>query len=171
MVLIASDAVDAIDHHIVRLLRNDGRMSNLELAERVGLSPSPCLQRVKRLVDQGVIVRFAAVVDAAAIDRGLSVTIFADLNSNAPSTVTEFERIVLEIDGVVDVRRMFGQPDYIITIETRDLASYEELYQNELAELRQVARVDSHIPMRVLRDASHPPVIEPPKGRTTSRRR
>jgi DNA-binding Lrp family transcriptional regulator len=151
-VRLASDAVDTIDLRILDELRADGRLSNLELAERIGLSPSPCLQRVKRLVEQGVIRRFAAIIDPDSVGRGLSVTIFADLISNAPTSVERFEQLALAMDGVVDVRRMFGRPDYIITVETRDLASYEQLYQNELAELRELAQIDSHIPMQVLRD-------------------
>lgn len=148
--------MDAIDRRILTELEVDGRLSNIELADRVGLSPSPCLQRVKRLVEQGVIRRFAAIVDAERVGRGLSVTIFADLTSNAPAAVQRFEALVLEMPGAVDVRRMFGRPDYIITLETRDLASYEELYQNELAQLREIAQVESHIPMRVLRDRTSP---------------
>ncbi len=144
--------MDSIDLHILDELQRDGRLSNLELADRVGLSPSPCLQRVKRLIERGVIRRFTAVVDPGALDRGLSVTIFANVVSNAPDAVAHFEELVLSMDGVVDVRRMFGRPDYVITLETRDLASYEELYQNDLARLREIAEVDSHIPMRVLRD-------------------
>jgi DNA-binding Lrp family transcriptional regulator len=149
--------VDDIDRSILHELQADGRLSNLELADRVGLSPSPCLQRVKRLVEQGVIQRFAAIVDAERIGRGLSVTVFADLTSNAPESVERFEGLVLAMEGVVDFRRMFGRPDYIITIETRDLASYEELYQTDLARLREIGRLESHIPMRVLRDHTSPP--------------
>lgn len=160
---IASRAVDDIDVRILVELQLDGRLSNLELAERVGLSPSPCLQRVKRLVEHGVIRRFAAIVAPEAIDRGLSVTIFADLISNAPASVEQFERLVLAMDGVVDVRRMFGRPDYIITVETRDLASYEQLYQNELAQLREIAQIDSHIPMQVLRDRTSPAAALAPR--------
>lgn len=101
--------------------------------------------------------RFAAIVDADLVGRGLSVTIFADLISNAPESVERFEALVLAMNGAVDVRRMFGRPDYIITVETRDLAGYEELYQTDLAQLRQVAHIESHIPMRVLRDRTSPP--------------
>lgn len=153
---VASNAVDDIDRHIIAELQLDGRLTNLELAERVGLSPSPCLQRVKRLVEQGVIRRFAAIVDPDSIERGLSVTLFANLTSNAPTAVEEFERLALAMDGVVDMRRMFGRPDYLITVETRDLESYERLYQNELAQLREIAQIESHIPMKVIRDYTSP---------------
>lgn len=161
--------MDDIDRSIIRELQLDGRLSNLELAARVGLSPSPCLQRVKRLVDQGIIRRFAAVVDPDAVGRGLSVTIFADLMSNAPDSVEQFEALVLAMDGVVDVRRMFGRPDYIITLETSDLASYEQLYQNDLARLREIAQIDSHIPMRVLRDRTSPESVAMPPSRARPR--
>lgn len=157
--------MDTIDRHILTELQLDGRLTNLELAERVGLSPSPCLQRVKRLVEQGVIRRFAAVVDPAAIDRGLSVTLFANLTSNAPSAVEEFERLALSMDGVVDMRRMFGRPDYLITVETRDLESYEVLYQGQLALLREIALIESHIPMKVIRDHAGVDAVQARKGR------
>ena len=111
----------------------------------------------KWLQQQGVIRRFAAIVDAEKVERGLSVTIFADPISNAPESVQRFEALVLAMKGTVDVRRMFGRPDYIITVETRDLASYEELYQTDLAKLREIAHIESHIPMRVLRDRTSSP--------------
>jgi DNA-binding Lrp family transcriptional regulator len=155
-------AVDDIDSRILYELQLDGRLSNVDLADRVGLSPSPCLQRVKRLVEQGVIRRFAAIVDAAELGRGLSVTMFADLTSNAPGSVKRFEAHVLAMPGVVDVRRMFGRPDYIITLETRDLASYEDLYQHELEHLRELAQIESHIPMRVLRDRTDVDAVNRP---------
>jgi DNA-binding Lrp family transcriptional regulator len=160
--------VDDIDRHILEELQHDGRLSNLELADRVGLSPSPCLQRVKRLIEQGVVRRFAAIVDADSIGRGLSVTIFADLTSNAPDSVARFEDLVLAMDGVVDVRRMFGRPDYVITLETRDLASYEDLYHRDLARLREIAHIESHIPMRVLRDRTSPVPIKARRPRGTA---
>lgn len=146
--------MDEIDRRILDELQRDGRIANIELADRVGLSPSPCLQRVKRLTETGVIRRFTAVIDPAKVDRGLSVTIFADMTSNDPDAVREFEELVLAVDGVTEFRRLFGHPDYIITVATRDLDSYEALYHNEIAAMRTLARLDSHIPMRILRDRS-----------------
>ena len=104
--------LDGIDREILFQLQRDGRLSNVELARRVGLTPPPCLRRVKRLEEAGVITGYRAVVDPAAVGRGLEVFVDVDINANDLKTVQAFETTAAGYDEVVELRRMFGHPDY-----------------------------------------------------------
>ena len=106
--------LDRIDREILFQLRRNGRLSNVELAQRIGLTPPPCLRRVKRLEDAGVIAGYRAVVDPAAVGRGLEVFVDVDINANDRKTVEAFEATAAGYDEVVELRRMFGHPDYFL---------------------------------------------------------
>ena len=103
--------LDGIDREILFQLQRDGRLSNVELARRVGLTPPPCLRRVKRLEDAGVITGYRAVIDPAAVGHGLEVFVDVDINANDRKTVQEFETTAAAYDEVLQLRRMFGHPD------------------------------------------------------------
>ncbi|MGL5853060.1 MAG: Lrp/AsnC family transcriptional regulator, partial [Phycicoccus sp.] len=100
--------MDAVDRRILRELQDDGRISNVDLAERVGLSPSPCLRRVRALEEAGVIAGYRAVLDPAAVGRGFEVVVSATLRRAETSAIATFERAVSALDDVVEVRRMMG---------------------------------------------------------------
>src|SRR6186713_1356204 len=102
--------MDAIDRAILRQLQADGRLTNVELAERVRLSPSPCLRRVRALERAGVIRGYHADKDRA--------------------TVEAFEAGIAALDEVVECQRMFGLPDYVIRVAVADQAAYESFYMN-----------------------------------------
>src|SRR5215472_9532542 len=108
--------LDAVDREILFQLQRDGRLTNVELARRVGLTPPPCLRRVKRLEDAGVIAGYRAVVDPAAVGRGLEVFVDVDINANDRKTVEAFEVTAAGYDEVVELRRMFGHPDYFLRV-------------------------------------------------------
>jgi Lrp/AsnC family transcriptional regulator, leucine-responsive regulatory protein len=106
--------MDAIDRAILRQLQADGRISNAELAERVHLSPSPCLRRVRALERAGVIRGYHADVDPAALGRGFEVTVHVELTLKDRATVEAFEAGIAGFDEVLECRRMFGLPDYVV---------------------------------------------------------
>jgi Lrp/AsnC family transcriptional regulator, leucine-responsive regulatory protein len=143
--------MDSIDRAIISQLVGDGRLSNVELAERVRLSPSACLRRVRALEQAGVIRGYHADIDPATIGRGFEVTIHVDLQIKDRQTVEEFERHVAGLDAVLECRRMFGQPDYLIWIATADLDSYERLYMAQLTDLPGVARTHSQFTMKTVK--------------------
>src|SRR6187200_1855843 len=113
-------AMDEIDHAIIDELLRDGRLSNVELAERINLSPSPCLRRVRALEQAGVIRGYHADVDPAAVGRGFEVTVHIELHQKDRATVEEFESRIARMDAVVECRRMFGVPDYIVRVAVAD---------------------------------------------------
>ena len=143
--------LDRIDREILFQLGRDGRLSNVELARRVGLTPPPCLRRVKRLEDAGVITGYRAVMDPAAVGRALEVFVDVDINANDQRTVQEFETITAGYDEVVELRRMFGHPDYFLRVAVADHAAYEAFLTRKLIGVPGVLHVTSHLTMRKIK--------------------
>ena len=146
--------VDALDRAIIKELQRDGRVTNQELASRVGLTPAPCLRRVRRLEADGVIRGYSAVVDHDAMGLGLEVIVNAELVAKDWETVRDFESRVAAMDSVVELRRMFGLPDYLIRVRVRDTAEYERWVTADLMGDPAIARLDSRMTMKVLKGSS-----------------
>ena len=143
--------MDEIDRSIIHHLRSDGRLSVVELADRVGLSPSPTLRRVRSLERTGVIRGYRAEIDPVAEGRSFEVFVTATLATTDPENVTAFEDGVAEIDEVRACYRMFGDTDYLVLVAVEDLAAYERLWSERLSRLRGAARVSSQIAMKVVK--------------------
>jgi DNA-binding Lrp family transcriptional regulator len=143
--------VDRIDQAIIDQLQQDGRLTNQELAARVGLTPAPCLRRVRRLEAAGVITGYAATIDQAALGRGFEVLLQAEIATKELATVEAFEARVSAMDEVVELRRMFGLPDYLIRVRTADAAAYERWLTTRLLGDPAIARVDSRITMKLIK--------------------
>lgn len=147
--------MDAIDRRIIAELERDGRLSNVELAERVGLTPAPCLRRVKRLEADGVILGYTARINPKAIGRGFEVLVFVDLTRKDRATFEAFEAGVAALNEVIEVRRMFGLPDYLIRVATESLESFETFISTKLGDVPGVDKLDSHIPMKLIKSPDH----------------
>ena len=143
--------MDALDRAIVAELQRDGRLTNLDLASRVGLTPAPCLRRLRRLEEDGVITGYTAVIDQDSIGRGFEVIIHADLVAKDLATVEAFEDRVAAMSEVAELRRMFGIPDYVIRVQVADLAAYERWLTTQLMGDPAIARVDSRITMKTIK--------------------
>lgn len=143
--------MDRVDRAIIEQLQRDGRLTNTELADRVGLTPSPCLRRVRHLEESGVITGYQALIDPAAVGRGFRVTVFLDLTTHDRETVERFEERVGAFDEVVEARRMFGSPDYLVDVAVADLAAFERFATGRLMDAPGVARVNSHFTMKAVK--------------------
>jgi len=143
--------MDRLDRAILRHLQSDGRLTNVELADRVHLSPSPCLRRVRALERDGVIRGYHAEIDPAAVGRGFEVTVHVELTLKDRATVEAFEAGIAAFDEVLECRRMFGVPDYVVLVAVADQAAYETFYMNKLAELPGLARVNSQFTMKMVK--------------------
>ena len=150
--------MDVLDRAILRHLQNDGRLSNVELAARVRLSPSPCLRRVRSLEQAGVITGYSAEIDPAAVGRGFQVIVHADMMIKDRSTIESFEARVSELDEVTECRRMFGFPDYLLRVAVADQDAYETFYMNQLADLPGVARLNSQFTMKTIKAGTRLPI-------------
>ena len=143
--------LDRIDREILFQLGRDGRLSNVELARRVGLTPPPCLRRMKRLEDAGVITGYHAILDPAAVGRALEVFVDVDINANDLKTVQEFETTMAGYDEVAEFRRMFGHPDYSLRVAVADHAAYEAFLTGKLIGLPGLLHVTSHLTMEKIK--------------------
>jgi DNA-binding Lrp family transcriptional regulator len=143
--------VDDIDRAIIDQLRRSGRIANTDLADRVGLSPSPCLRRVRQLEARGVILGYTAVIDPAAIDQAYEPLVWVTLKEVTRDSMSEFETAVDDIPDVIEVLRMMGQPDYLLRIATKDAASFEQLYFDHLAKLPHVQTLTSQLAMKAVK--------------------
>lgn len=143
--------MDRLDRAIINQLQVSGRLTNQELADRVGLTPAPCLRRVRRLEAEGVITGYTALVNPAALGRDFEVIIYADLVAKDLATMASFEERLVAMDEVAELRRMFGIPDYFIRVQTADLAAYEQWLSIKLMGDPAIARVDSRLTMKLLK--------------------
>ncbi|CPX35926.1 Putative transcriptional regulator%2C AsnC family [Mycobacteroides abscessus] len=143
--------MDKLDRAIIDQLQDHGRLTNQELADRVGLTPAPCLRRGGRLEAAGVITGYTALVNPAALGRDFEVIIYADLVAKDLATVASFEERLVAMDEVAELRRMFGIPDYFIRVQTADLAAYEQWLSVKLMGDPAIARVDSRLTMKLLK--------------------
>lgn len=143
--------MDATDRAILLLLQERGRISNAELAAEVNLSPSPCLRRVRMLEEAGVIRGYHAEIDQVAIGRGFHVLVHTNMMVKDQKTIEAFETEIARLDEVVECRRMFGDPDYLIWVATADAESFERFYMAHLTNLPGVARMNSQFTMKVIK--------------------
>lgn len=146
--------MDKLDRAIISHLMANGRLTNTELADLVGLSPSPCLRRVRQLERSGVIGGYHAVVDPVAIGRGFQVLVHVEMGQQDRATLEAFEAEIARIDEVTECHRMFGQPDYLLWVATTSLAAYEHLYMTKLTGLPGVARTNSQFTMKKIKDST-----------------
>jgi DNA-binding Lrp family transcriptional regulator len=140
--------MDAVNRKILALLQEDGRLTITELAERVGLSISPCHRRVRELERSGAIRGYRAVVDAEAIGLGFEAIVFITMRQEDRETLMGFEEGLAAIPQVVQAERLFGDPDYLLRVVTADLAAYQRLQDERLSVLPGVLRMTSTLVMK-----------------------
>ncbi len=141
-------ALDAIDRKILDRLQRDGRTSNQDLSLAVGLSPSPCLRRVRQLEDNGIITGYFALVSPEAV--GLPVTAFlrVRLSSQDDRHLAEFESAVITFPEVMECYLMTGDSDYQLRVLVKSLAAFEEFLRHKLTRISCVAGVNSSFALR-----------------------
>jgi len=135
--------LDPIDKRILVELQRNGRVSNVDLANAVGLSPSPCLRRVRDLENAGVIDRYAAILDQAAAGYALSVFVQVTLERQIETALEAFERVVAERPEVMECYLMTGDADYLLRIVVPDVAAYEGFLKNHLTRIQGVSSIKS----------------------------
>lgn len=143
--------LDRIDRKILAALQEDGRLPNNELAERVGLSPSPCLRRVKALEEAGVIARYVALVDPASVDLPVNIFVSVSLERQVEARLDGFEAAVMARPEVLECYLMTGDADYLLRVVVPDLASYERFLKEHLTRIPGVASIRSSFALKQVR--------------------
>src|SRR3954462_10522427 len=150
--------MDPVDRAILSHLQDAGRLSNVELAERVRLSPSATLRRGRNLETTGAISGDHAVIDPKAIGRAYQVTVHTTLLLRNRETIEAFEAAVTPLDEVIEAQRMFGDPDYLIRVAVADADAYEHFLINTFADLPGLARMTSHFTMKTIKPGGRLPL-------------
>jgi len=153
--------LDPIDLRILSELQNDGALTNVELARRVHLSPSPCLARVKALEAAGVIERYVALANAKLLGLGLNVFISISLKDQSKESLAEFERRIGEHEEVMECYLMTGDSDYLIRVVVADIAALERFILEQLTPIPGIEKIRSSFALKQVRAKTALPLPRP----------
>lgn len=150
--------LDKIDRKIIQRLQSDGRVTNVELAQSVGISAPPCLRRVRALEDAGFIKSYHARVDKSALGYGVTIFASVKLASQAEADLVRFEKHVASLPMVRECYMLAGDVDFILKIVAKDWDAYQELLTNELTTAPNVSSVKSSLAIRSIKDEPGVPI-------------
>lgn len=151
-------SIDRTDAKILQLLAKDGRMSWRELAERIGLSLTPTLRRVRRLEKQGLIAGYSARVDEQRLGVGITMFVLVTLERQTEETLKVFERRIADVPEVMSCYLMTGEADYILRVVASDLASYQRFMLDVLTRIPGVSRIQSSLAIKPVFQRAAPPI-------------
>ena len=141
--------MDRYDRAILEVIQNDGRISNQELADKVGLSPSPCLRRLRALEETGIITGYRAIVDAKKMGLSLMAILMISMDRHTPERFANFDRIVSELPEVLECLLITGQDaDYQLKVIVNDMDGYQRLLLDKITRIEGVSGVHSSFVMR-----------------------
>lgn len=146
---------DKFNDRILQELKNNGRIANAELADRVGLSPSACLRRVQELEQLGVIKGYRAILDPSKLDIGFIAYVAIGLRDHSTSSQQAFEQALMPISAVTECHNVTGSYEYLLRIETRDINSYKQVHADVLGAIPQVSTIETHVVMDSAKDDRH----------------
>ncbi len=150
--------LDGFDRKIVSALAANGRMTTVDLASRVGLSPSACTRRLQALEANGVISGYRAIVDAEAIGLGITAFVEIALDRQNDEALRTFERALADCPNVLSCHLMSGTSDYLLRVAARDLHDFQDLHAKVLGHLPGVARIESKFALREVIDRPLVPI-------------
>ncbi|AMT96251.1 MULTISPECIES: Lrp/AsnC family transcriptional regulator [Psychrobacter] len=139
--------MDKIDRHILEVLQKEARLSTAELAERIGLSPSPCARRLKRLEDEGYIENYQANVNKTKAGIAMSFFVEVSLNSHQEDSIATFEKALSDMDEVINGHVVSGSYDYLLEVVSPNLDGYER-FTRKLHKLASVKDIHTHLSVR-----------------------
>jgi DNA-binding Lrp family transcriptional regulator len=150
--------LDEMDKRILRALQRDGRMQNVELARKVGLSPSPCLRRVKLLEEAGVIRRYVAILDASKVGVGMTMFTRVWLTAQDAETIDHFTAAMKRLPEVMECYIMLGESDALLRVVVRDLDDYRRFQSTHLTRANGIQNVKTDLPSEVVKQSHELPL-------------
>lgn len=151
--------LDEIDAKILEQLQQNARLPNVDLANRVGLSPAPCLRRVRALEEAGVIRGYAALLDPGAVDLGVTIFVQIWLTAQAAEPMEMFEEAIVKRPEVMDCYLMTGEPDYLLRVVVPDVASYERFLKESLTRIASVSSIRSTFALKQVKYSTALPLV------------
>ncbi|WP_238596707.1 leucine-responsive transcriptional regulator Lrp [Psychromonas sp. psych-6C06] len=145
-------SLDRIDRHILRALQKEGRISNVALSKKVGLSPTPCLERVKRLEKQGVIKSYTALLDPKHLNASLLVFIELTLKRSSPDVFERFNQAAKELDSILECHLVSGDFDYLLKTRVTDMSAYRKVLSETLIALPDIKSSRTYVVMEEVKD-------------------
>jgi len=155
---VRAEDIDDRDRAILRALMRDGRMTNAELAERVRLSPSACLRRVRALEESGVIGSYVALIDAGKAGFAGTAFVFVTLEQQGRAMLDAFEREVGRHPEITECHLLAGTADYLLRVVFRDPRDFERIHTEILTQMPGVSRVQSTLPLRTVKQSTVLPI-------------
>ncbi|MGB0833195.1 MAG: leucine-responsive transcriptional regulator Lrp [Psychrobium sp.] len=152
--------LDRIDKNILRELQNDGRISNVELSKRVGLSPTPCLERVKRLERSGVIKQYTALLDPAAVDASLLVYVEIKLHRSSADVFDRFNAAAQQLDTILECHLVSGDFDYLLKTRVSDMSTYRGVLNETLLSLPDIKDSRTYVVMEEVKYSTNLPISQ-----------
>jgi Lrp/AsnC family leucine-responsive transcriptional regulator len=146
--------LDRTDRHILAALQADGRLSNVALARKVNLTPTPCLERVRRLERDGYIRGYTALLDPKMLDAGLLVFVEISLLRNSPDAFSDFRREASRLTGILECHLVSGNFDYLIKARVKDMDDYRKLLGEKILALPGVSDSRSYVVMEEVKETS-----------------
>ena len=145
---MATTDIDATDLRILTVVQESARISNVELAEKVGLSPSPCLRRLKRLEGEGVVKGYMTLLDQTVVGLPVNVFVSVALKEQSEAALEEFEARIRTLPQVMECYLMTGTSDYLLRVVTSDLAAYERFLKHHLTRIPAIAGIQSSFALK-----------------------
>lgn len=153
--------IDRYDREILAILQADGRISNQDLADRIGLSPSPCLRRVRVLEESGLITGYRAMLDAKKLGLSLMALIGISMDQHTPERFANLEATISEIPEVLECLLITGQQsDYQLKVVVKDMDGYQDLLLNKITRIQGVTGVHSSFVLRKVVDKTALPLVD-----------
>ena len=150
--------LDRTDYRILEILQNNGRITNVELAERVHLSPPPCLERVKRLERDGYIEKYVGVLNPYKLNAGLLAFIQVTLHSTATEDLEKFNSAVMDLDQVQECHMVSGGFDYLIKVRASDMQAYRDFLGHDLAAIANLRETHTYVVMQEVKVKNNVPI-------------
>ena len=152
--------LDLTDRKILELLQANSNITNAQLAQEIGLSPAPTLERVKKLETAGVIRSYHAVVDAGSVGLGVSTFVMASLKGHNKENITKFMKAIEDIAEIVECHHVTGQADFILKIVCTDIPSYQNLMLEKVSNIEVVDNLQSMVILSTFKDTKMVPIPE-----------
>lgn len=144
--------LDQIDNRILSELQRDARISHQDLSERVGLSPTPCARRIRRLEESGIIKGYRAQIDEQTLGFGFTVFVSVQLDRQVDNNLKQFEAAIAKLPEVIDCWLMTGNRDYLLRVVLIDLLEFEKFMTLKLTHIEGVASLESSVPIRRVKE-------------------
>jgi DNA-binding Lrp family transcriptional regulator len=150
--------LDAIDRKILEILQNNSNITNAQLAQEIGLSPAPRLERVKKLENGGVLKSYHAVVDYASVGLGVSTFVMVSLKGHNKQNIEKFMKAIRKIDEVIECHHVTGQADFILKIVSTDIPAYQNLMLEKVSNIEVVDSMQSMVILSTFKDSKVVPI-------------